>query len=121
MPLVNSMFPLDTLPGEPQSTTARVCNDMNVLRINFRGTFQTLCIVVFPAADILTLAHCCIVVISVSVTRRCPHFVSFTSQFIWSPEVVSNVTGVIGCGQVCGACKAHLSIEESWRRAAVTD
>ena len=42
-------------------------------------------------------------------------------QFTWSPEVVSDVAGVVGCGQVCGGCVAQLSIGEGWRRAAVTD
>ena len=68
-----------------------------------------------------TLADCGVVVISVSVACRCPHFISFTSQFTWSPEVVSDVAGVVGCGQVCGGCVAQLSIGEGWRRAAVTD
>ena len=42
-------------------------------------------------------------------------------QFVWSPEVVSKVAGVVGCGQVCGDRVAQLSVEESRRSAAVTD
>ena len=117
MPLVNCWVPLGTSPGEPQSTTAGISNDMYALIINYLSN----AVAAFPAVNELTLADCCVVVISVSMTHWFPHCTSLTSQFLRSPEVVSKVAGVVGCGQVCGDRVAQLSVEESRRSAAVTD